>query len=124
MWGLVLKLGKGVLGAFTGGTLDKILETIDRRMDSDVEKDRIKAEVTKTYVNAQANLLVGRTWWFQLFFVIPLGFWWTAVIADSVFGWEHNIAALPSPLDDWAALIIGALFVVDGTKAVIGRFKN
>lgn len=124
MWNIIIKIGTSLLGAFTGGSLDKILETIDRRMDSDVEKDRIKAEVTKTYVNAQANLLVGRTWWFQLFFVIPLGFWWTAVIADSVFMFEADVAALPSPLDDWAALIIGALFVVDGTKAVIGRFKN
>lgn len=115
---------KTILGWLTGGTLDRILETIENRMDNETEKERIKAEVTKTYVNAQANLMVGRTWWFQLFFVIPLGLWWTAVILDSIFGWQHNIAALPKPLDEWAAWIISALFIVDGGKALLGRFKQ
>ena len=116
----ILKWGMGLL---TGGTLDKILETIDHRMDNDVQKEQVKADVTKTWINAQAQLLVGRTWWFQLLFVIPLGFWWSAVIVDSVFGFQNwNVAALPSPLDDWAGLMIGALFIVDGGKALIGRF--
>lgn len=120
----LIKLGGAFLGLFTGGTLDKILDTIDKKMDEGVRKEEIKADVTKTWINAQAALLVGRTWWFQLFFVIPLGFWWTAVILDSVFGWEHNIAALPKPLDEWAGWIITALFMVDGGKALLGRFKG
>lgn len=120
----MIKILTAILGWFTGGTLDRILDTIDAKMDSEVERERVKAEVTKTYVNAQANLLVGRTWWFQLLFVIPLGFWWAAVITDSVFTFDWDVAALPSPLDDWAAWIISALFLVDGTKAVIGRFKR
>ena len=114
-----------VIGWLTGGTLDRLLDTIDRKFDDDVEKERIKSDVTKTYVNAQANLLVGRTWWFQLFFVLPLGLWWTSVIIDSIMihfqWWTHTTAALPEPLGTWAAWIISALFVVDGTKAIMGR---
>lgn len=114
--------GVGSIGDFfTGGSLESILRTIDKGMDNEVKKEEVKAEVTKRWIDRQADLLVGRTWWFQLFFVIPLGFWWTAVCLDSVFGWEHNVAALPSPLDDWAAAIIGALFIVDGGKALLGR---
>ena len=124
MWGVLLKIGGLAVSLITGGTLDKILDTIDRKMDDGVKKEEIKADVTKTWISAQASLLVGRTWWFQLFFVIPLGFWWTAVIVDSVFGFEHNIAALPSPLDEWAGWIITALFMVDGGKALLGRFKG
>lgn len=124
MWGVLLKIGGVALSLITGGTLDKILDTIDRKMDDGVKKEEIKADVTKTWISAQASLLVGRTWWFQLFFVIPLGFWWTAVIVDSVFEFEHNIAALPSPLDEWAGWIITALFMVDGGKALLGRFKG
>lgn len=122
---MFLSAVKWALSLFTGGSLDRILDTIEKRMDNEVTKEEIKAEVTKVWINAQANLLVGRTWWFQLFFVVPLGFWWAAVMVDSVFQVEAwNVASLPSPLDEWAAYIISALFIVDGGKALIGRFKK
>lgn len=124
MLGWLKWIGQGFLRVFTGGTLDSILETINKRMDSEVERERVKADVTKKWIDAQAGLLVGRTWWFQLFFVVPLGVWWSAVILDSIFGWEHDIAALPRPLDEWAGWIISALFIVDGGKALLGRFKK
>lgn len=117
-------IGQAFLRVFTGGTLDSILDTINKRMDSETEREKVKADVTKKWIEAQAGLLVGRTWWFQLFFVIPLGVWWTAVILDSIFRWEHDIAALPYPLDEWAGWIISALFIVDGGKALLGRFKK
>ena len=129
MWMTALKwAGKIFGGLFTGGTLDKILDTLDRRMDAGVERERIKAEVTIAYTQAQANLLVGRTWWFQLFFVVPLGLWWSSAILDSIMisfdFYTHKTAALPEPLDTWAGWIISALFVVDGGKALIGRFRK
>lgn len=117
-----------VLGWLTGGTLDRILDTVDKNFDNEVKKEEIKAEVTKKYVDAQANLLVGRTWWFQLLFVVPLGIWFTSVVLDSILiYWDwytHTTAALPEPLNTWAGWIISALFLVDGTKALIGRAKN
>lgn len=126
MWSLLLKFGGFLASVFTGGSLGKILETINSKMDNDVKREEIKAEVVKKWVEAQANLLVGRTWWFQLFFVIPLGLWWTSVILDSIMvsfsWWGHTTAALPSPLDTWAGWIISALFLVDGSKALMGRF--
>lgn len=121
----MLSLLKWAAGLVTGGTLDKLLDTIEKRMDSETEKERIKAEVTMAYVNAQANLMVGRTWWFQLFFVVPLGIHWAAlnfVSAFPQFGW--TVHPLPSPFDEWAGWIISALFIVDGGKALIGRFKK
>lgn len=120
----IFKAGSTITSIFTGGSLDSILATIERGMDDDVRKEEVKAEVTKKWIDRQADLLTGRTWWFQLFFVIPLGFWWTAVCLDSVFGWEHDIAALPAPLDEWGAAIVGALFIVDGGKALLGRFTK
>lgn len=122
---MLLTAGKWLLSLVTGGSLEKILDVIERKMDNEVTKEEIKAEVTKTWINAQANLLVGRTWWFQLFFVIPLGFWFTCVILDSVFmidSWV--ISALPQPLDEWSGWILSSLFIVDGTKSLIGRFKK
>lgn len=122
MWVTIFKT---IFGAITGGSLDKILDTIEHRMDNEVTKEEVKAEVTKTWINAQANLLVGRTWWFQLFFVLPAGLYWLAIIVDSILqvpGWD--VAKLPAPMDDVFGLIISALFVVDAGKALIGRFKK
>lgn|SRR5690606_7029352 len=122
------KIGQWVVGLLTGGSLEKILDIINQKMSDDVKKEELKAEVTETWIKAQSNLLVGRTWWFQLFFVIPLGVWWTSVIIDSILGsfdwYNHVTFALPSPLDDWAGWIISALFVVDGSKAILGRWSK
>lgn len=129
MWGLLGGFAVGALklvgSFFTGGSLETILNTIDKGMDSDIKKEEVKAEVTKKWIDAQANLLVGRTWWFQLFFVVPLGVYWSALLWVSAFpnlGWTVN--ALPSPYYEWAAGIISALFIVDGGKALLGRFTK
>jgi hypothetical protein len=111
-----------LLSWFTGGTLDRVLDTVDARIDNATEREKIRAEVTRAYVSAQASLLAGRTWWFQLFFVVPLGAWFAAVVADSIFRFSWNVAALPAPLDTWAGWIVSSLFLVDGAKAVIGRW--
>lgn len=123
MW--LLSFLPAVLSWLTGGSLQKILNTIDKTIDNSQTRDQVQAEVTKTWVNAQAQLMVGRTWWFQLFFVIPLGFWWSAIILDTVFQIEWLVVGkLPAPLDSWAGWIVSALFLVDGSKAVIGRLAG
>lgn len=124
MWRIAFEALKWAGRMLTGGSLETILGTIEKGLDNEVTKEQVKADVTKKWIDAQANLLVGRTWWFQLFFVVPLGFWWTAICLDSVLPGEWNIAALPSPLDEWAALIVSALFIVDGGKALLGRFTK
>ena len=91
MWTWLVKAGAFILSSFTGGSLDKILDTIEKKMDNEVTKEQVKAEVTKKWIEAQSNLLVGRTWWFQLFFVIPAGIYWSALLYVSAFpsvGWE------------------------------------
>lgn len=118
---MLLTILRWVGGLLTGGSLDHILGSIEKGMDNEIEKEQVKAEVTKKWIDAKASLLVGRTWWFQLFFVVPLGFWWAAVCLDSVLPGDWAIAKLPAPLDDWAAYIISALFIVDGGKALLGR---
>ncbi|WP_136661699.1 hypothetical protein [Nitratireductor sp. XY-223] len=121
MTGLIAKAGGALLGWLTGGTLDRILDSVDHKVDNATERERIKAAIIKTHMQAQANLLVSRTWWFQLFFVIPLGIWFSAVVADSLFHFTWNVAALPAPLDQWAGWIVSSLFLVDGGKVLIGR---
>lgn len=124
MLSLLTRFGGSILGWLTGGTLDRILDSVDHRLDNETERTRIKADLVRTHTQAQAGLLASRTWWFQLFFVLPLGLWFTAVVADSIFQFDWNVAALPPPLDQWAGWIISALFLVDGGKALIGRWNR
>ncbi len=124
MWGFILKAGGFLASLITGGSLDKILDTINSKMDNEVLKEQIKADVTKKWVDAQASLLVGRTWWFQLFFVIPMAIHWAALNFVSAFPmWGWTVHALPAPFDQFQGWIISALFIVDGSKAILGRFK-
>lgn len=112
-------------GLFTGGSLKSLLDTIEKGLDDEVKKEELKSEVTKTWINAQASLLVGRTWWFQLFFVLPLGFHWACLNwVSAVPHWGWTVHPLPAPFDEWAGWIISALFLADVSKAVIGRVKK
>lgn len=125
MFWLLRSIGGFVLEVFTGGNLKSILRTIDDGMDNEVEKERVKVEVAKKYADRQADLLVGRTWWFQLFFVIPLGVHWAALNWVSAFPhWGWTVHPLPHPFDEWANVIIAALFLVDGGKAVGSVFRK
>jgi hypothetical protein len=121
----ILKIGGFVASFLTGGSLDKVLDTIEKKMDNEVTKEEVKAEVTKKWVEAQANLLQGRTWWFQLFFVIPAGIYWSAILYVSAFpqvGWV--VHRLPGFAEEIYFIIVSALFIVDGGKALVGRLKR
>ncbi|MDX6806292.1 hypothetical protein [Terrihabitans rhizophilus] len=117
-----------ILGWFTGGTLDRILSTLDKRVDNETERERIKGEFISNYLRAQVSVLTGRGWWFPLLFLIPAGIWFASVCIYSVlwcqrcaFPQAWTIAALPPPLDEWMGLIVGSLFVAGGLKMVIRR---
>ena len=114
---------KKIVGFATGGVLDKIFDTIDTKVDNETERQAIKAEVTKTYVQAQANVLTEKTWLLQFLYAVPLGIWFSSIIVYSIFWCKDcaypqswTIAALPEPLDEWSGAIITAVFLVEGAK--------
>ncbi|QGZ36813.1 hypothetical protein [Stappia indica] len=82
-----------------------------------------RAEARKVLIAEQGTLLsAGRIG--RLVFVLPLGVWWTAVIADSIFGFAWNVSALPAPLDEWAGGIVLSLFLVDGAKGIARNLRG
>jgi hypothetical protein len=121
---MLFDLGRWAAGFITGGNLDSILSTIDKRLDNEVTKEEVKADVTKKWIDAQTQLLVGRTWWFQLFFVIPAGIYWTALIFAQfpVLGW--TVYRMPGFAEEVFLGIVSALFIVDGGKALISKMKR
>lgn len=120
-----------LLGLFLGGPLSRILDTVDRKVDNETERERIKTDAVRTYVDAQSRVLTGRGWWFPLFFIVPLGLWFSAVCIYSILFCEKCIypqpwviAALPEPLDEWSGAIIGSLFIARYGEQLLSRLKR
>lgn len=113
------------------GPLDRLLSTIDGKIDSDTERERIKAETVQGYVSAQAAVLTGRGWWFPLLFLAPAGIWFSAVCIYSVlwcqrcaFPQDWTVAALPPPLDAWMGAIVGSLFIGKAGEQILAKLKR
>lgn len=124
----VLKLAFGWL---TGGTLDRILKTVDTKISNDTTREAVKADLVADYMKAQVAILTGRGWWFPLFFIVPLGMWFASVCiysmlfcARCVFPQSWSIAALPAPLDEWSGIIIGSLFVGKLGQELVARLRK
>lgn len=120
-----------LLLSFFRGPLDRILSTIDNKVDEETERQRIKAETVEAYVSAQAQVLTGRGWWFPILFLAPAGFWFASVCLYSVF-WcrgcaypqEWTIAALPPPLNDWMGAIVGSLFIGKAGEQILAKYRS
>lgn len=118
-----------IFGWLTALPIERLLRSIDHRVSESTERDNIKTRGLNRYVEAQAGLLAKGPWsWFPLFFIAPLGFWWAAVCVYSVlwcqdcaFPQDWTIAALPGPLNDWAHIIIGSLFIAKYGERLAGR---
>jgi hypothetical protein len=125
----MVNLFQMALSWLTGGTLDRILDSVDHKVDKETDRERIKTKAVETTVVAQARLLSSGPWsWFPLFFIAPLGFWFASVCVysvllceDCLYPQEWTIAALPDPLNEWAGVIIGSLFLAKYGERLIGR---
>jgi hypothetical protein len=116
MWTILWKLVELAIGKYSDY---KLKQTSDA-----LEREKIMAQTEQSKDKWKAVILTSTgAWWFQLFFIIPLAVWFAAVVIYSVL-WCNNcmfpqpwsIAALPSPLNDWAAAIIGFLFLTNTGK--------
>lgn len=122
---------KLLLSFLTAGPLDRLLSSLDRKMDAGTAREKARGEVVSEYLRAQAALLGGRGWWFPLFFVAPLGLWFAAVCVYSIlfcagcaFPQTWSVAALPAPLDQWAGAVISSLFVGKAGEAIVARWRK
>jgi hypothetical protein len=99
--------------------VDKFSEYKLKKADTDVEREKIRADVEKNKDAIKGAVLLNGSWWFQLFFIWPLAIWFSSVVLYSIFWCKAcmfpqpwSIAALPAPLDEWAGWIVGFLFLV------------
>jgi hypothetical protein len=127
----MLALLKVAFGWLTGGTLDRILSSVDHKIDNETKREEVKAELVSEYMKAQVAIVTGRGWWFPLFFIAPLGLWFGSVCIYSIlwcaacaYPQPWSVAALPRPLDEWAGIIIGSLFLAKSGEALIARLRK
>ena len=110
-----------LLNLLSGGLLDRVLDTVDKRIAAKTDQDSLKADIIKEHYRTRADFMRAGGLWLMLLFAIPLALWWGAVILYSIF-WcagcafpqAWTIAALPPPLNEWAGAIVLAIFGVVG----------
>lgn len=116
-----------ILSWLTSGPLDRILDTVDRRVAAETDKEKIKGDLIQEHYRQRGDWMRAGGFVLMLLFAVPLAVWFGAVVVYSVFwcagcaypqGW--TIAALPAPLDEWAGLIIISIFGVIG----VTRFRR
>lgn len=115
----------------TSGPLDRIFKTIDTSIDNETKREDIKTRAVESYMAAQVSILTGRGWWFPLLFLVPAGLWFASVCIYSIlwckgciFPQTFSIAALPPPLDQWMAAIVGSLFIGKAGESLIARLRK
>jgi hypothetical protein len=111
--------------------LGRILDTIDKRTDAGLERDKAKLAAVTSFASTQAAMLAGPGRWLLALFIVPLGVWFTSVIVYSMlfcrlcaFPQDWTVAALPAPLDQWAGYIIMSLFGYGAAISAAGIFKR
>ena len=121
----------------SSGILDKVLGRLQAQANTDVERDRVTAQVAIAHINAelgrrqaQRDVLIaeqGRalTAMMRPAFAYPLAIYYAAVIADSLCHFTWNVAALPAPIGEWSGWIISAIFLSESgeriTRTIVGR---
>lgn len=115
----------------SSGLVDKALQYMERKASLENERERIRSETTIEVIKSaveetriMADLQKSKFdqlpyWIFAGLFVFPLGFWWAALIIDSVFLFGWGVATVPV-LEDWGGQMIRWLFY---TGTVVGAVK-
>lgn len=114
MWSILARI-------FGGGLLDRVLATVDRRIAAETDREALKADIIREHYRSRADFMRAGGFWLMLIFAAPLAVWFGAVIIYSMlwcarcaYPQAWTIAALPAPLNDWAGLMITAIFGVVG----------
>ena len=118
---------RAVLSLLSGGVLDRVLSTVDRKIAAETDREALKADIIREHYRSRADFMRAGGLWLMLLFAVPLGIWWGGVClysllwcAGCAFPKPWTIAALPEPLNEWAGLIIVSIFGVVG----VTRFRR
>ena len=120
-----------------GSVVDKTIDLMKHRASLENDKEKLKTQVTIEHIKAiteETRLITDYNkqklqfpwfWLFVSFFIIPLGLWWNAVILDSIFHFQWNVANLPTQqMQEWAGQMIQWLFYIGSGIAVFKTMRK
>lgn len=119
MWTMIIGLLNTVLGGFLGKYLDYLNEK-DRLVTERYGLELAERAEAKT---AAAKVLIAETnhwfaWVVRPLFGIPTGIYYATIVADSIFLFDWQVAALPPPYDEWGYTIMISYMLVEGGLGV------
>lgn len=82
---------KAILSIFGGGVVDRILDTVDAKVKSETDKERIKGDIIQEYYKNRGDWMRSGGFWLVLPFALLAAFHYGAVVMASVF-WCANCA--------------------------------
>lgn len=115
-----------ILKWLTGGVLDRVLKSVDSAIDNETERQKVRADAIKTYVQsateARIAAMQSRAFWYVwLLFAAPLGFWWALVLIDTALVFvDWGVPDLPLSIRPWADTIFASVF---GSGAAVGSIQ-
>ncbi len=116
---------RALFGWLSGGVLDRILRTVDNKIEAQTDREKIKSDIIREHYRTRGDWMRSGGFWLMLAFAAPLAAWWAAVLVYSVlwctgcvYPQPWSIAALPAPLDEWAGLIVLSIFGVLGVDRI------
>ena len=114
---------RALLSWLTGGALDRALSTVDRYVDAQTDREKIKADIVRDHIKTRPDWLRAGGVLLMVPFVAVVFFHFGAVAVYSVFWCAEcafakpwTIAALPAPMDQWEAWIIMASLGIYGLR--------
>lgn len=102
---------RNVKAGIEAGVLTQVIQ-------SDIEINRLKLQM------AAINNQWWVTRWLMPAFAWPMAFHLGAVVADSVFLFDWNVAALPGPIAEWEGQIVLSFFIIGTTEKLVSQWLN
>jgi hypothetical protein len=103
----------GWLKSLGGGFLDRALSSIDKYVEGQTDRERIKAGVVQSYYENRASWMKAGGFILLMLFAIPTAVHYGAVTlysliwcADCAYPQDWTIAALPGKMAEWEEWII------------------
>jgi len=102
-----------ILKWLTGGVLDRILSTVDAKIKSETNREKIKGDIIMEHMRTRIGWMQAGGFWTLMLFAVPTAFHYGFVTVYSSFwcklcmypvGW--SVAALPEPMASWEGYIV------------------
>lgn len=116
------------LGFLTNnGVIGRAFDTIDHSMDNETKRQELKYNFINRQLAISAETTIADKWmhFARASFWIGTAIYWNAILADSLFHFDWDVAAIPAPYDTWGFAIVGALFAVDlGLQRIVRGIRR